>query len=257
MRSGFLGVAVCLLAVCLADPRPASAAGSEAPAAEPSPLTWSSGAQRVLLIELFTSEGCSSCPPAERWMNSLRERSQLWSGFIPLVWHVDYWDGLGWRDPFAAPHHAERQRAYVRSGLLSQVYTPGVLRGGREWRRWPGRIDEAQPVDVGTLDLLIDSRATVTFTPARPGRFVAHVARLGFGLVSSVAAGENAGRELRHEFVVLASHSAAMQPAGEGEWSVTLDLPDRDPGSTAGAWVAWVEEEGSPLPLQATGGPDP
>ena len=64
--------------------------------------TFESGPQRTHLLELFTSEGCSSCPPAEAWLSKLKADPRLWKDFVPLAFHVDYWDHLGWRDPFAA-----------------------------------------------------------------------------------------------------------------------------------------------------------
>ena len=59
------------------------------------------GPECVSMVELFTSEGCSSCPAAENWFNPLKDRKDLWQNFVPVAWHVDYWDGLGWPDPWA------------------------------------------------------------------------------------------------------------------------------------------------------------
>jgi hypothetical protein len=91
----------------------------------PGKLVLNSGPHQVTLLELFTSQGCSSCPPAERWLNVLIEDQHLWSGIVPLAFHVDYWDYLGWQDKYAHPENGERQRAYARMGRARGVYTPG------------------------------------------------------------------------------------------------------------------------------------
>jgi hypothetical protein len=62
-----------------------------------------SGESNVSLLELFTSEGCSSCPPAEEWTSQLRQNSLLWNQIVPVAFHVDYWNDLGWRDPYSSP----------------------------------------------------------------------------------------------------------------------------------------------------------
>src|SRR5437763_15009832 len=71
-----------------------------------------SGPQRAHLIELFTSQGCSSCPPAEAWLSKLKSEPRLWKEFVPIAFHVDYWDRLGWRDPFASKDWTARQYQY-------------------------------------------------------------------------------------------------------------------------------------------------
>src|SRR5271166_3468453 len=87
------------------------------------------GAQpRPAVVELFTSEGCSSCPPAERYIGELTQRSDV----LALTFHVDYWDDLGWRDRFALPASVQRQRNYARSLRLSTVYTPQVIIDGKD-----------------------------------------------------------------------------------------------------------------------------
>ncbi len=88
-------------------------------------LSFTSGPGNVHLLELFTSEGCSSCPPAEAWLSKLKDDPRLWRDFVPLAFHVDYWDGLGWRDPFASKVWTARQYQYSARWKSSTVYTPG------------------------------------------------------------------------------------------------------------------------------------
>lgn len=102
------------------------------------------------LVELYTSEGCSSCPPADRWLRNLPARDDV----VALAFHVDYWDYLGWRDRFADSRFTDRQRAMAARAGSGTVYTPEVALDGREWRRWSsgallrvlgGRTDSDDP----------------------------------------------------------------------------------------------------------------
>jgi hypothetical protein len=212
-------------------------------------------ATRVELIELYTSEGCSSCPPAERWMNGLKSAPGLWEQYIPMAWHVDYWDGLGWADRYADAAYSERQRNYAAHGRLSQVYTPGMLRAGREWRDWlrAAQPRAGSPTETGRLGLQQRGAASIDirFTPAHqgPAPTVAHLAVLGFDLETEVPRGENAGRRLMHDFVVL---GVAEAPLREG--SASLELPRLKLAAPRMALVAWVTDDADPEPLQAAGG---
>src|SRR6059036_3501 len=89
--------------------------------------TFEVGPQRAQLLELYTSEGCSSCPPAEAWLSKLKDAPGLWRDFVPIAFHVDYWDSLGWKDPFAIKAYSERQRDYAASWRSRSVYTPGFV----------------------------------------------------------------------------------------------------------------------------------
>ena len=98
--------------------------------------TFQSGPQRVSLLEVYTSEGCSSCPPAESWLGELKNQDRLWKEIVPVAFHVDYWDGLGWKDRFAREEYTSRQRAYSAAWGTSSVYTPGFVFDGAEWQGW-------------------------------------------------------------------------------------------------------------------------
>jgi len=228
-----------LLALLLAAPLPAA------------PLRLDSGVRQVTLLELYTSQGCSSCPPAERWLNKLVDDDDLWTEIVPLAFHVDYWDYLGWQDPYAAPAYGERQRDYARAGRSSTVYTPGFFANGREWRGWtfglgPRRSDR-QP---GRLVATVDAGAIQAGFPAAGKPLELHVALLGFGLETAVERGENRGRRLPQEFVVLA-HS--VHASDTGQWQV--ELPRAGPDQAQRYAIAlWVSTPDNPAPLQATGG---
>src|SRR3954471_14035949 len=95
-------------------------------------IVFESKPAQTHLIELFTSEGCSSCPPAEAWLSKLKSDPGLWKAFVPLAFHVDYWDRLGWRDPFASKEWTARQYRYAANWKGESVYTPGFVLDGVE-----------------------------------------------------------------------------------------------------------------------------
>src|SRR5215470_17138375 len=99
-------------------------------------LVFQSSENQVSLLELFTSEGCSSCPPAEKWVSGLKAAPGLWKQFVPVAFHVDYWDYLGWRDPWASKAFSDRQRAYAQVWGGDSIYAPGFVLNGQEWRAW-------------------------------------------------------------------------------------------------------------------------
>ncbi len=231
--------------------------GSAAAADEP-PVIFSSGDQQVALIELFTSEGCSSCPPADRWISRLKRDPQLWRDYLPIAFHVDYWDYIGWPDRFASERWSNRQRAYAREGGVHTIYTPGLFLNGAEWRSWRG-LDrpDIQSKPAGALVVEVDdSSLAVAFNgEGFPGYgdLTVHVALLGMGLSSEVAAGENRGRRLAHDFVVLEMVSKPLAKQ-EHRYSAELPLPESDLEAPQYALAAWVSVGGRQAPLQATGG---
>ncbi|MEM1433200.1 MAG: DUF1223 domain-containing protein, partial [Pseudomonadota bacterium] len=130
-----------------------------------------SPAQQAQLVELFTSEGCSSCPPADRWLSSLKGQPELFRSVVPVAYHVTYWDYLGWEDTLGLAAHDQRHRrqaAFAGSG----VYTPGVFRQGKEWRSWRRHSRGMMPAGARSVGELTargaDGRITVSFTP-EPG----------------------------------------------------------------------------------------
>lgn len=220
---------------------------------------FSSGPERASLIELYTSEGCSSCPPAEKWLSDLRGDPGLWREFVPVAFHVTYWDNLGWLDRFATPAFTHRQYAYAEAWGSGSVYTPCFVRDGAEWRPNDSRPPPSDGTPgVLTVVLMDDGRCRVEFTPAnvpasaRP--FEVHVALLGNGIASRVVAGENSGRTLAHEFTVLAVADALMNTNGNA-MTAGLALPKTaESAIPRRALAAWVTRGNDLPPLQATGG---
>jgi peptide-methionine (R)-S-oxide reductase len=218
---------------------------------------------RVNLLELYTSQGCSSCPSADAWLSKLTGNGTLWGSVVPVAFHVDYWDYLGWKDPFGCVDYGERQRDYAARWSGDRVYTPGFVLNGAEWREWRSGAAASRAFESDTMDkpgvlrvAIGDGAAGVTFTPAgmAPEQAVAHVAVLGFGLETEVRAGENKGRTLENDFVVLSYHSAPLTRAGNAyTGSVPLDAP-KAPRAARYAVAAWVTGGENPTAIQAAGG---
>ncbi|MCB0357206.1 MAG: DUF1223 domain-containing protein, partial [Bdellovibrionales bacterium] len=87
---------------------------------------------QVHLLELYSTQSCSSCPPAQEWVSKLKNSNQLWQKFVPIVFHVDYWDYLGWKDPYSQPQYSARQRQYAKEWQSSSAYTPMLVIDGQE-----------------------------------------------------------------------------------------------------------------------------
>jgi hypothetical protein len=230
---------VCLLFVLITPPLQAGA------------LDLNSGERQVTLLELYTSQGCSSCPPAERWLNDYVEEDALWQSIVPVAFHVDYWDYIGWKDPYATAANGERQRDYARAGHARTVYTPGFFANGREWRGWTLRLGpRASRKQPGNLAVRVeDGRLKASF-PSAGKSLLLNIAILGFGIETGVLRGENRNRILGQEFVALAhdTHRSA-----NGQWHVPLPAYDRQDAPRFGLAV-WVSAPDLPVPLQATGG---
>jgi hypothetical protein len=208
---------------------------------------------RTHLLELFTSEGCSSCLPAEAWLSNLKNEPRLWQDIVPLAFHVDYWDHLGWRDPFASKTWTERQADYSARWKSETVYTPAFVLDGLAWRNTV--LPLAATETPGVLKITVNGeRVLAAFKPAinAERRYEVHLARLGFGLGADVKAGENTGRKLVHDFVVLGLTNEGMK-SGTKE----LRLPAqslKQAADSRSAIAAWVTQAGQIEPIQAVGG---
>ena len=203
------------LVLCLAVPALAAAQGGTCSAR--------SAAQPPAVVELYTSEGCSSCPPADRWFSTLKGRPDV----LALAFHVNYWDRLGWPDRFANAATTERQHLVQRAGAAPYVYTPQVVQNGRDWRAWQSSGDRGlQPLAPSPIAIALErsgSRITATVSGAAAGqRLAGYWAVLEDGHVSRVKAGENAGTTLKHDHVVTLYKPL---PAWTGAASPTLDMP--------------------------------
>lgn len=175
-----------------------------------------SGSKRVALLELYTSEGCSSCPPADKWLSGLAKKGIGADKLLPLSLHVDYWNYIGWRDPYSEPQYTQRQREIAQRNSLRSIYTPQMVFNGRDFRSW-----RRQNIDVllnevnewpAAANLILDWKTSNNGTlavdvSAQISQQVGAGSVLFFalyenGLVSNVKAGENDGLSLHHDYVV-------------------------------------------------------
>jgi hypothetical protein len=220
-------------------------------------ITFESGPAPVALLELFTSEGCSSCPPADAWLSKLKTSPALWKSVVPVAFHVDYWNQLGWPDRFSSHANTERQQRYAAAWESRSVYTPGFVLNGREWRDWSSQaLPAPSATKAGTLRVTLRDRthADVIYTPAASGSKPQRVelALLGGNLDSDVQRGENSGRKLHHDFVALQLVSSALVSDG-ASFTASLVLPEKT-SSPPTALAAWITSGEAQPPLQATGG---
>lgn len=176
-----------------------------------------SGPHTAALVELYTSEGCDSCPPADRWLQGLAGRGFAPERVVPLSLHVNYWDYIGWKDPFAQQRFADRQRRLAQVTRAKIVYTPQVLLQGEDFRGWGSgafdlavaRINARPPKASIALalghgqqaGLAVEVRAEL-LGPGEGADAALYLAAYENKLVSRVLAGENRGRMLAHDYVV-------------------------------------------------------
>jgi hypothetical protein len=224
------------------------------------PLTFRSGEKQVGLIELYTSEGCSSCPPAETWISNLKDSPDLWRQFVPMAFHVDYWNSIGWKDRWSSPDFSDRQRAYAAAWKSDTIYTPCFVLNGNEWHSWFNSrgVSSASDEIAGVLEVKSSdtNHWSAVFIPAalQSSAYDVHAALLASGLGSDVTAGENSGRHLRHDFVVISTgQNRLVTKNGAAKGKFILDLP-KGAASGALAVAVWVTSAEQLAPLQATGG---
>ena len=244
----------------------AAAVGLAAPAASGAGCTRQSPPHAVALLELYTSEGCSSCPVADQWFSGIARGGPGSDQVIPLALHVDYWDRLGWKDWFADARYTDRQQALARASGSRAVYTPGVFLNLQEFRGWssPERFREAlraanaKPAGADIrLELETPAAGQLTVKAsfklkagAASGQPLAFVAVYENRLQTDVGAGENRGVTLHHDYVVRA-WIGPIRVDGAAEVSQPLAL-GRDWKTKDLGVAAFVQDAASREVLQAT-----
>ncbi|GGP23903.1 DUF1223 domain-containing protein [Silvimonas iriomotensis] len=194
-----------------------------------------SGTHRAALVQLFTSEGCSDCPPADARLDTLGNAASAQTGaIIPIALHVNYWDDQGWRDPFADPAYGDVQEWMVHATGGRVVYTPHFFINGTPLLDWRSRLDDLmnnatrQNAPAGVYvdatpqegnKLTVSAKASGLKTDAQ-----LRVAVVEGGLVSHVVAGENSGATLTHAHVVRAL-SPALSIHNDNPVQTTLAIP--------------------------------
>ena len=216
------------------------------------PQQFVSGPNRVGTMELYTSQGCSSCPPAERYLNQLKQNPRVWKEFIPMAFHVDYWNYLGWRDRFSKAEYSLRQRQYARTRRMNTVYTPGFFVDGREWRRgFSNGLPSFNQQKVGNLKIIVaenklsgNFKAVTSMTALKLNTVI-----LGMGLKTNIQAGEREGHLTEHEYVVLGYQQQALK-----DLAFTTSLPKPIVEAKQYAVAVWISRDSDPTPIQAVGG---
>jgi hypothetical protein len=218
-----------LLILCLAAGLPARADRIEI----------ASGDIRVPVVELYTSEGCSSCPPADRWISKLGDALGDDLHAVPLAFHVDYWNYLGWEDPFSKPDYTGRQRLLGTLNRQRSIYTPGFFVSGRETRGTRAVLDAIRVANSEQADVHIRLGVDIA-----DGGIVAdlnveggaddselYLAVYENDIVRQIGGGENHGRTLHHDFVVREFRRVGHVGGKEGIQPVVIPLhPDWNPG---------------------------
>ncbi len=213
-----------------------------------------SGENRVQMIELYSSESCSSCPPADIWLSALQSKTGLWKKFIPIAFHVDYWNHLNWKDEFSSKEMTQRQTDISKKWPEPSVYTPAVVLNGAELKMW--RTNELTfSSEKSAYQLKLTQNHIFEYDVDLKGlksktSYISRTALLGFGLESNVTSGENSGVKLKHNFVVL--DWASLPVESNQKIHFAFKKPQKKYARLA--VVTWIEEVGNPTPLQATGG---
>jgi hypothetical protein len=171
------------------------------------------------VVELYTSEGCNSCPPADRWMSRLKADPNV----VALAFHVDYWDRLGWKDRFSSAAFTDRQATQQTVNGARFSYTPQVVVDGQDRKDWPSLATPIAERATAPVELALAREgehvtATVVATPRAPKRLAAYWAVTEQNHVTSVKAGENQGVTLHHDFVVREYRLVAA-------WTASPDAP--------------------------------
>jgi hypothetical protein len=207
-----------------------------------------SGATVPKVVELYTSEGCSSCPPADRWLSQVAgERADV----IPMAFHVQYWDYLGWKDRFADIAYTHRQADLQRTSGARGSYTPQVIVDGRDWRQWP-TLPAADQTSAVTIVLKREADAvSAQITPGTgaPAKLAGWWVALESGHSNAVKAGENDGATLRHDHVVRAYEAVPEWNAAARQ--LTFRSPSAGEGGRARSVALVITDAASGKPVQA------
>jgi hypothetical protein len=194
---------------------------------------------RPLVVELFTSQGCSSCPPADKLLGELAQRGNV----IALGYHITYWDGAQWRDPLSRPESTERQQAYDKGLTGGQIYTPQMVIEGTEDVVGSDRslvlaaLDKAKPIAAATITFAPDRRAVTIGAGSAPAGAGVLVARYVLKRSTQVQGGENAGHSATDVNAVTSlkmigdwtgkAESLPIEPPRDGEGlAVLVQSPD-------------------------------
>lgn len=175
-------------------------------------LELNSGAKKVNLIELYTSESCSSCPPAEKYISSLKNSKLLFKNIVPVSFHVSYWNYLNWKDRYSKEKYSLRQRE-ISKKINSGVYTPQILLNGKDYKKLKRRTLISNE-EVGNLKVLYDKNdikmSLISKKNLYKEQYKCFAVFMKNDVTSKITSGENSGKTLREDFIVIEDYSKRM-----------------------------------------------
>lgn len=227
-----------------------------------------SGRPRTVLLELFTSQGCSSCPRADELLSKIRRENFRGSIVIPLAYHVDYWNHLGWSDPFSSPRWSERQNLYATVSKSNRIYTPQlVINGGVQLvgsadgaihaeieRQMEGQDRGAVFIDrlsLGEGEIKVELRASLD-RRGNGERAKVFVVLFENGVTTAVSRGENARRNLTNDAIVRWQEGLLDLSANGAESKLSVSIPLGAGWRTNRLGVAAFIQEASSLAIAAS-----
>ena len=200
-------------------------------------ISKKSGSNTTAFLELYTSEGCSSCPPADRWISSLKPHIDKELKLVPLAFHVDYWNYLGWEDAYSSPEYSKRQRQLGNKNRQSSIYTPGFylntdeIRGVRRMldniqklnkERSPWSLEiTAQKKSADSVQVKLQGQLEKQMSAAKADVFLALYEN---SIVREIGRGENTGKTLQHDFVVRQWLGPVKLRSENGQISLTRSI---------------------------------
>ena len=211
--------------------------------------TFKSGENKVTLLELYTSQGCSSCPPADKWLSDLKKEKTLFKEFIPLAFHVTYWDYIGWRDVFASGLNDRRQRTYSKEvWKKNSVYTPQFVVDTKEYRQWFNNksLPKFSNQYAGNLEVTLsednDLKISYFNKNIKNKDVIINIVIEGFNYAIPIKRGENSHKVLHHDFVVL-KHIQKKSTIKNNHLTYNVKLPNIVDATEQKALVVWVSDK--------------
>ncbi len=220
--------------------------------------TFESKDHRVNIIELYTSQGCSSCPPADKWLSDLKEHPKVFKDFIPMAFHITYWDFIGWKDIFANKSHDNRQRYYSNKvWKKNSVYTPQFITNAKEYKKWFSNrnFPNFEKKYGGKLKVnLDDNKLQISYfnKDIKNQKIYLNIGILGFDYDIDIKRGENKYKTLKHDFVIL-NHIQKFAEIKNNKFDLNTILLDLKKDNKKKALVVWLSKYDSDI-LQSTGG---